>query len=554
MFEALKIAAAIKRRMELQKLHKKFTYYKKCGVNRKLGLPPPWTFKGWIKKILLAPFRAFLPEAAVMIEPEVKKLEKAKIIRLWNSLPDSGRELIVTLIFFMIGTLLGWSIFVVSYNFGNENEVFMTIKCCLLLLFFSIGMAFVGHLRCIILIMIPVILSSRGRTILLTYLLLMTLNGPGSHIKHNLQQSWRSLKCTIDLLKRDSEETIKNSDVYQTVQKSLQSAKLATIRARERMKKFSQSVDEISKKFSTTIDQVKEHINKYGKLCKSKLIILIAFYQLSAVFFSEVDQSLIDDCQNYYHSYQLLCYSPFFKYYCKKILYKFWGEYCSNLSKGLQQLKNVVCKKINVDVEPIRRKVLKPYQKLKLALNESLYWDVKVDYEFKFQIIKQKDEKFGRIVRKMGEYYKLHFGWIITIIKSLDILTYLLAFIWVYQAWSYTRKYRLYDAFDNQYINDDVLDIDWRRHKKGEPTIIPLTSAQRQHYISVWTFAMTSSEYRRLLIGLVVFVVVFVQIAFFVVLEFVVYFPTLGISALTENMNRIYPSHVIRVESGGRKA
>lgn len=259
-------------------------------------------------------------------------------------------------------------------------------------------------------------------------------------------------------------------------------------------------------------------------------------------------------CQDYYASFSIPCQLSLVPDFVCDFQYSIVLRYFCDLMTGAWNLiKEYLCEAVRVDLGPIKEKILSPYKRLKKSLNESLYFDIKVDYNFKFQIIEKKKENLKTIFRRLGDFYELHFGWILAIIKSLDLLTYLLAFFWLFKAWDYTRKYQLYDAFDNQYITDEILDIEWRRHKKGEPTILPLTSFQRRHFIPVWTFTMLPSEYQRLLIGLVAFTVILVQILFFVVLEFLVYYPTLGILEVTKNIDQIYPIQMIEVQSGGQK-
>lgn len=104
-------------------------------------------------------------------------------------------------------------------------------------------------------------------------------------------------------------------------------------------------------------------------------------------------------------------------------------------------------------------------------------------------------------------------------------LNYLLVFLCILRAWSYLKRFQLWDSFDNVYITSDIQKIDWQRAISGKQTILPLSFKMGKHYISPWSLTMTSDELRKLQNSLIIYTVFCGIIVFFLLLEYLIFIP-----------------------------
>ncbi|XP_076366520.1 DC-STAMP domain-containing protein 2-like isoform X1 [Tachypleus tridentatus] len=75
------------------------------------------------------------------------------------------------------------------------SPLFATAACIIMGLFFSLGLAFHIHMRCVLFLMLPELFSKQGRTALLAYIYLLLLSGPMNNAVQNIEVLSESIAC-----------------------------------------------------------------------------------------------------------------------------------------------------------------------------------------------------------------------------------------------------------------------------------------------------------------------------------------------------------------------
>ena len=87
----------------------------------------------------------------------------------------------------------------------------------------------------------------------------------------------------------------------------------------------------------------------------------------------------------------------------------------------------------------------------------------------------------------------------------------------------YRYRYKSSDAFDNTYINKELLTIDKKRAESGKETIIPLDMIERKHFIDPFDPIMTKIEFNRFIFGITLFSVTVGQVLVYFAADYGVY-------------------------------
>lgn len=210
---------------KIRKLNKQYSHLKQSAINRKLGLPPPQTSLQKITKPFLIPLYKWklldekVPEE-LSLETDKKPHKYEFFHRIWmKKLTKKDRDCLKVVGNHFIGLLIGWSVFIFDYYLAQEDHLMLIIKSSIMLIFISLSMAFVKYIRCLMLVALPMISSTRSRAILSTFLIIGLINGPLRNARLNLIESWESFKCGARLGKRVVNADVKGSNAYKWTSK-----------------------------------------------------------------------------------------------------------------------------------------------------------------------------------------------------------------------------------------------------------------------------------------------------------------------------------------------
>ncbi|XP_074603987.1 DC-STAMP domain-containing protein 2-like [Brevipalpus obovatus] len=502
----------------IKKQHKKFMHYKQCGINRELGLPDPLTRTQKIGRKIFFPCYALklVKEKGPQKPPQKyeKKFKKARFLQeIWNNkLTNSQRECFESICFHFIGILIAWGVFLFNYYFTDEDFLQLIIKCSILLIFISLSMAFSKYIRCLILVALPMVSSSRTRAILLTYMLLGVINGPLRNTRVNIAVTWESFKCSRQYGENTVKVEVQGAETYKFVQSVLNSTQQCINRMAEAADMAASKADQAMEVFKNATVKVVEVIERFTTICNG------TFSGKYTACLEIMEEALPAS----------IAYSV-----------------CAGLTVSTPIICNLKEMDLSVGFPRGMEDVAEKFRNA-FRLNTSM------ETNFYTIITEESRGNLSAVFQEYVDFYYDYFEWFVYLLIANNLISFLMYFILIYRARSYIRKFRTKDSFDNQYITDDLLDLEMKRLKDNLPTILPLSWSQQHLFIRIWTLEMTKREYRRFLLGLIYFGAVLMVVVFFYVLDMVVYWPIKFVRNTVLGMDSDYPLPSVKVQVQGR--
>ena len=193
-----------------------------------------------------------------------------------NQVDMAKRELIKSVIGFLVGLILGWIYFWFLDSVLDTSRQFTIISSVFVLFLLSFGLAFSRFVRIMVLISIPTICSSSGRTILIMIIFVKVFNGPVVNTAYNLHQVGSSISCGSDVIKGDSNKTLseilseKSKEIFNRVMEPVKKYNEKVILTITAMTAASASLINKVKKIKALYDKFNFRCAKIAKKIKIK--------------------------------------------------------------------------------------------------------------------------------------------------------------------------------------------------------------------------------------------------------------------------------------------
>ncbi|GFU28540.1 DC-STAMP domain-containing protein 2 [Nephila pilipes] len=111
---------------------------------------------------------------------------------------------------FLLGLFLTTGIFFFLLYQLNCNPKITTLICCILGVILTNGLAFKPEFRCIVLLALPSMFSSRGRTVLMAYTYILVMSGPFKNALRNANVLVNSLNCGQEIVIKQTKAILKS--------------------------------------------------------------------------------------------------------------------------------------------------------------------------------------------------------------------------------------------------------------------------------------------------------------------------------------------------------
>ncbi|XP_016518930.1 DC-STAMP domain-containing protein 1 isoform X1 [Poecilia formosa] len=403
----------------------------------------------------------------------------------WRSvqLPEGSRKALV------VRGLFGAAGGSVLY-LGCAHNLPLTFDLKLAVGFAFVGVCIVGGIlsssfRCTILLTLPSILGSRGRSYLMVMIVMILYRGPISNMERNAEAAALSLSCNLDL-------QVQHSRVLWRL-----AARPFLLVAKQLMKdkvEFESDSLDISKKFQNIRDEVllqygydpiqqkpggaaqgnstqEQFASNTRRRCDG--VVNEGIRRCAGWFrqkWSECMKAIPVPIINH-----ILCVSMKFDFLCDVMrIMTPWCREQIPVERNFGQLYD----RLNVSMDRLSRE-FRTEVMVQEEQQQSVLDGVPLDRVFTEAV----RESFQRLTKRMDQGVK--------VLQMLLSFTFVTVFI---QAVQYLRSYRTNISFDNVYITSYFRRIDERRRRAGKHFLLPLRKSERKRFIAPMSLKINSDE------------------------------------------------------------
>ncbi|XP_037900618.1 DC-STAMP domain-containing protein 2-like [Glossina fuscipes] len=374
------------------------------------------------------------------------------VASLFRRLLESNIPIHDVLTFMTIGYVVGFIITIIWYNCVTEKElnvarwVFFTIFG-----FIALLMGHSKEVRCTITLAIPILCSSRGRSLIVALAFFFAVSGPTANMFKNIDVMTSSITCGQMQLKQAL------SDMLDTLKVPLVAIKEAILVAIKELKN-------VMKKVQLVLYHIQELI-----------IILLASIKNAFDWLRNIVSMCnkefgtpFERCMNTANDAMISCREKLGPLKALCHLTKLFSMFCY-----AAKIVDVICVLIDFVDDAIIGVVM---NKLKEFANEvKRLFDVSItfDHDFYFKTTSSKElsqirDDIMKDIRKHMQTFILIFGW-------LDILSVLLMCLVLFKAIWFRMKYVRNPSYQNNFITIEFVQIDEKRREQEKERALPLT-------------------------------------------------------------------------------
>ncbi|XP_055844080.1 DC-STAMP domain-containing protein 2 [Episyrphus balteatus] len=376
--------------------------------------------------------------------------------------------------YILFGYIIGLSITFTWFLYHFSKFEYLQRKSTLLvlaiLLLYGFLLAFNKNIRCISTLILPILFSSKGRSVLIASAVVLAATGPTVNILSNVDILIESISCGQEQLKGALE------NMLDLVNRPLVTVKNAIKVSMAEIKKVLKRVEEVLLRIrSLTVDileAIKKSFDWLGNvvsMCNKELgtpfdrCIKIAD---DAMTDCKEQMGILEDLCNVTEISRALCYSVKFI--------------------------DVICELVDFVSDSIVATVTEKLQKFTDDIKNMFFASIKFDHEFNFKTVATKNlttvgsDILTEIQNQMSEFFVL-FSWV-------EFVGSFMVFLVVLKALLYKSKYLTSDHFDNQFITKDFISINNQREKMGMDCVLPLTRKERRKYVMITSLTLVRAE------------------------------------------------------------
>ncbi|XP_058463840.1 DC-STAMP domain-containing protein 2 [Malaya genurostris] len=381
--------------------------------------------------------------------------------------------------------------------------------------------------QCLTLLMLPQILSKRGRASMIAYTFVLAINGPARNAIANIEVVGKAITCGQQQLRL-------------TIQEVLQEAKVPFIALKKAIGKILAAVE-------NTFAKVQSVLMEVLRLIKRILSSIRAGYQwLSNVValcnkkngtpfdrcFKALE-SAAEDCKKRIHGIELLCEVT---HVAKVVCYSV-------------KLIDYMCELIDFASDTIIEDIERKLQEF--MYNMTIMFAVKVDFDHTFAFKTNSTKSFSQITNEIEEEIRHKSKSLFTLFNIHSVISSFCFVCIIIRSIRYKLKYLTKDHFDNCYLSRDFERIDERRKTLGRDSVLPLTQAERTRYIGLTSASLTRKEQLRIARNAVFLFVSSVQIMGLLSADYCLYWLLITIRYATLRQAGIETPPMITLEVSG---
>ncbi|XP_062705075.1 DC-STAMP domain-containing protein 2-like [Aedes albopictus] len=359
------------------------------------------------------------------------------------------------------------------HQFGISRRTTCIVTAILGTLF-TIQSCCSSSFQCVTLLMIPQILSKRGRATTVAYVFMLTMNGPARNTIANVDVMGRALSCSQDRLKSALHDVLQAVKVpFLAMKKAIGVILNEVEKAFMKVQRILLDVLRLVKRILKTIKDGYKWLSNIAAVCNKK----------NGTPFDQCIRSLesaVEDCRQRLGVVDFMCeVTHVAKVVCYSV--KVVDYMCELIDFASDQIVETIEKKLQEFIHNIQ-----------------VMFRVKVDFDHAFEFQTNVSKNFAEVVSDITQEINQRIRHLFTLFNIFTIVSSFCFVCVVIRSVRYKMKYLTKDSFDNFYINRDFIAIDEHRRTLNRDTILPLTRKERNRYIHLTSMTLIRKEKLRI--------------------------------------------------------
>ncbi|XP_059216473.1 DC-STAMP domain-containing protein 2 [Stomoxys calcitrans] len=392
--------------------------------------------------------------------------------RIFQRILESGIPITKALNYILAGYVLGTAITILWYKFMTNSQLNTGRWSCLVILgLIVILLAYNKDVRCVATLSLPILCSSKGRSVIIALAFFLAATGPTVNMFHNIDVMVSSLSCGQMQLKEALGEML------DTLKKPLVSIKEAIQNAVQDLGNVLRKVQEVMLNIQALITAILSVMkNAFGWL---RNIVSMCNKEFGTPYERclNISRNAIEDCEiklgpvkglcQVTHIFSMLCYPS--------------------------KIVDAICVLVAFANETIIDTVMKKLKSFNAEVRKLFDVSINFDHDFYFKTTSSKElseirRDIMRDIRKRLNTFVLIFGW-------LDVIGLLMFVLIVLKALYFRLKYIHNPGYQNTYISKEFLEIDDNRRSLNMETAMPLTFMEKLKYPRLSDCLLTRQEW-----------------------------------------------------------
>ncbi|KAK3102052.1 hypothetical protein FSP39_008400 [Pinctada imbricata] len=366
--------------------------------------------------------------------------------------------------------------------------------------FVILGVTFSAFIRCVLLIMVPNMVTRRGKAIILSVITALLLSGPATNISHNTEEVGQSLGCTTELiynqtqaLRKQLEEPIKalKQKIYEYM-KSLEEFSA--------IKTSVQKVRELATRCEADLRQAANECHRGNDKTKQDCIKAIDRVDPTSKledFGNKVKDAFRGWRKRRSYRVQPLSSTTNVRHLVKRGVL---SNICKIFDAGTG-VCNLVGSFGNVcsPIKWLSNTMGNVVDSIMSGLNKVVeFFDYKVKNELDLSGSAKSSKNASTIVDEIKDDLLSKTVLIRSVFSVFNRTLSISLLILVLSSLLYLKKYRTKLAYDNKYITEEFIQYDEECKRSGMESVLPLTKKEAKKYMFTSSMKLSMAEISRL--------------------------------------------------------
>uniref|UniRef100_A0ABM5F4W2 E3 ubiquitin-protein ligase DCST1 n=1 Tax=Pogona vitticeps TaxID=103695 RepID=A0ABM5F4W2_9SAUR len=404
----------------------------------------------------------------------------------------------------------------------------------------ALGWGISPHFRCASLLVVPKFLGKEGRIYVLTYLLTSIYDGPVANIRHNLGEVVRSVSCTVELQIENAKRSwkVSTAPLRKILKDMVRNGQTLRSETREVAGAFAQLNAQVASEEGYGGRSVREAVRKANPSTQE---VYVAKTQMRCAY---IINQAVQRCQTWFETKyrsclrtiavplisHLLCIPMKFSFLCH-----------------LAKIMHTWCR----DKIPVEGNFGQTYDRVNGSvdsLNQDFTATLVIKEEHQSMLVGADISSYNLQIDDEIAEKSRHLSTAVSFLRVLLSCTFVFVFA---SAYSYTNKYNQDIRFDNLYISHYFRQIDARRRKQNQRTLLPLRRAEQSRAVDPLYFSFQPPETKTMMREILGCVPALVFLLIAASLDFLLFtvFSTIRHHSFVEYSFR--SSHHLEVKVGG---
>ncbi|XP_061188688.1 DC-STAMP domain-containing protein 2-like [Saccostrea echinata] len=408
------------------------------------------------------------------------------------------RRIIVAVCGILLGAILCGALFSIClFSFGYTYKVSGIVTGTVFLLVL-IGVGGSRFLSCCLLLVVPSLFTSQGRSLALAAIFILLMAGPGTNVVKNTVEITRCLACVADLIQNQLLQLAKQlkapfdriaaalREVFQSIVNGLQEVVDTIDSVVTQIQSFLNTVKDIASKITGVFSACTKTMDDAKKNCKEGI----------GKAETECDKAL-RAAEEWLKKAAETVISPIKK---KRSICSVLGMV--DVVCNVVDIPGSICKAISFasnELENAAQSAIKEFQNLK---NEFVFgFNASFDIDNNVNSSKTASQIVGQVLADISGKLSNIFLISSVISQALGITVFFLFL----KAVIYMTRYMKQDFYDNVYISPEFIEYDKRCQKEGRESVLPLKFKEHSKYIITSLPFPTAQELSLAMTGLTAF-------------------------------------------------